>query len=43
MTRNDLARIEIEARRLRAETIADMIRAIFHRTPRAGVAGVRTA
>ena len=43
MNPKDLARIEIEARRARAQAIADMFRALFHRTPRADVTGARTA
>ena len=43
MNRIDLARIELEARRQRAQVLAGMIRSLFRRAPRVGGIGVRTA
>ncbi len=43
MTPREIARIEIEARRMRAEVLTGMFRSLFRRAPRAKGAAVQAA
>ena len=43
MTSYELARIETQARRMRAAVLSDMLRGLFRRTPRAPIATAHAA